>query len=113
MHPSSWGGWNGESPELDSALERARHAAAQSADSELREMYEEGAQRVQATIDDDRRRHEADTQTGWDEGPAEAPQVTAVGNFDEDCDEEDRDEQDRDEETAASQTEASGEERAD
>ncbi|WP_207006070.1 restriction endonuclease [Nocardioides aromaticivorans] len=113
MHPSSWGGWNGESPELDSALERARHAAAQSVDSELRGMYGKGAQSIQATIDEDRRRHEADTQTGWDEGPAEAPQVTAVDNFDEDCDEEDRDEQDRDEETAASQTEESGEERAD
>ncbi|KQU68981.1 hypothetical protein ASC58_10065 [Phycicoccus sp. Root101] len=78
MHPSSWGGWNGESPELHSAHERARNAATQSPDAELQALYEAAAERIQATIDDDRRRHEADTQTGWDEGPAEAPAVTST-----------------------------------
>lgn len=80
MHPTSWSGWNGESPELVGALGRARDAAARSADAELQALYEEAAMRVLATIDDDRRRHEADTQTGWDENPAEPPQVPAVGN---------------------------------
>lgn len=80
MHPSSWGGWNGESPELDSALKRSRDAATQSADAELQALYEAAAEHIQATIDDDRRRHEADTQTGWDESTAEAPQGTAADN---------------------------------
>lgn len=66
MHPSSWGGLNGESPELANALRRAQEAAAQTADPELRTAYEQATQRLQATIDSDRRRHEEDSQSGWD-----------------------------------------------
>lgn len=66
MHPSSWGGINGESPELGDALRRAREAAAQTVDPELRAAYEQSAERIQATIDSDRRRHEEDSQSGWD-----------------------------------------------
>lgn len=66
MHPSSWGGFNGESPELGNALRRAQEAAAQTVDPELRTAYEQAAERIQATIDSDRRRHEEDSQSGWD-----------------------------------------------
>jgi hypothetical protein len=66
MHPSSWGGFNGESPELREALSRAQEAAAQTFELELRTAYEQAAERIQATIDSDRRRYEDDSQSGWD-----------------------------------------------
>ncbi|MCC3653925.1 restriction endonuclease [Streptomyces sp. S07_1.15] len=65
MHPNRWGGWNGESPELDAALIRARQAAAEVPDEVLRADYEWAADWVQGTIDADRRRHENDTESGW------------------------------------------------
>lgn len=65
MHPSSWGGFDGESPELGNSLSRAQEAAAESV-PELRTAYEQAAERIQATIDSDRRRHEEDSQSGWD-----------------------------------------------
>jgi hypothetical protein len=70
MHPRSWGGWNGESPELVGALKRAREAETKAQDADLRVLYGLAAEHIQGTIDHDRRRHEEDTQTGWEEGPA-------------------------------------------
>lgn len=66
MHPSHWGGVNGESAELAAGLARAREAGRTVADAQLRTAYEQAADRIQGTIDSDRRRHEQDTQTGWD-----------------------------------------------
>ncbi|MEE6283200.1 AAA family ATPase [Georgenia sp. MJ170] len=66
MHPSSWGGINGESPELFNALSRAQGAASETVDPELRVAYGQAAERIQATIDSDRRRYEEDSQSGWD-----------------------------------------------
>jgi hypothetical protein len=65
MHPTHWGGWNGESPELNTALARAREAAQQAADPYLRAAYEQAAERIQATINADRQRHEEVSESGW------------------------------------------------
>jgi len=66
MHPNRWGGWNGESPELDAALARARQAAAQVTDEHLRADYERATDQIEGTIKADRRRHEEDTKHGWE-----------------------------------------------
>jgi hypothetical protein len=66
MHPNRWGGWNGESPEFGAALARARVAAAQVTDEHLRADYERATDQIEGTINDDRRRHEEDTENGWE-----------------------------------------------
>ena len=66
MHPSHWGGWNGQSPELDAALARAREAAARVTDDALGADYQRAMERIQATIEADRRRHEDDIENGWE-----------------------------------------------
>ncbi|WP_143832873.1 MULTISPECIES: P-loop NTPase [Nocardiopsis] len=66
LHPSHWGGWNGESSELTDALDRARQAASQVQDPDLRSDYEWAINIIQSTIDADRRRHQEDTENGWD-----------------------------------------------
>ncbi|MEU5859260.1 hypothetical protein ABZ799_28440 [Nocardiopsis dassonvillei] len=66
LHPSHWGGWNGESSELTDALDRARQATSQVQDPDLRSDYEWAIKIVQDTIDADRRRHQEDTDNGWD-----------------------------------------------
>lgn len=66
MQPSSWGGVNGESSELNNAVRRAEEAATQLVDPDLRDAYAQAAQQIQATINSDRQRHQEDTQSGWD-----------------------------------------------
>jgi hypothetical protein len=66
LHPSHWGGWNGESSELTDALGRARQATSQVQDPDLRSDYEWAIKIVQGTIDADRRLHQEDTENGWD-----------------------------------------------
>ncbi|MDA0565186.1 ATP-binding protein [Streptomonospora sp. S1-112] len=66
MHPGHWSDLDGDSPELNDTLDRARQAAIQVQDSDLRSDYERGIELVQGTLDADRRRHQEDIENGWD-----------------------------------------------
>lgn len=111
MHPSSWSGWNGESPELVGALKRAREAATRSEDADLQALYESAAEHIQATIDDDRRRHEIDAQTGWEEGPAKAHRAATARKAEKAAAKKTAASKTAAKNTAASKTAASGEKR--